>query len=527
MTLLKSTPAPWACLILLASSACLPTFEDSECYSDFDCPGNQVCGDRVCEEPLFDAGQPDTGIADSSVDSGILDSGVVDTGVVDTGIVDTGVVDTGIIDTGVVDTGIIDTGVVDTGVADTGMPDAMVIDAGMPDAGFDVRLTPNSLDFGPTRIGCTVPPQQLTLQNFGPTAVEITSIGRSQVTSGEYAISQGRTAPFMLASGDSEQVTVTYTPQNIGIDTGATDATWGNPAQLVSSNLQGEGVVNADRTESFTQTAGPIDILFVVHNAPGSAGFQQNLVSDLTFLMLTLAFEGWDYQIGVTTADVSAMGAQGALLGTPTFLTAQDANVEMVLGSRITQGVMGALEVQGMEAARLALSAPLSTGANAGFLRTNAALLVIFLGNEDDTSPMTVSAYAGFLNGLKANANQAAANVIVSNRTFCSTNNGTAVYSGRYLGLAPLTGGVHSEICEPSFRSGVDTMPPIDRNRRFLLGAEAQSGSLQVRVDGNVVPPGAGMNWTFDGATNELVFALGQAPALGVSIQVDYLIVCN
>lgn len=524
MTLLKLTPATLACLILFAGPACLPTFEDSECYSDFDCPGNLVCGDRVCEEAPFDAGQPDTG----TPDAGTIDSGVLDTGVVDTGVVDTGIVDTGVVDTGVVDTGVIDSGNMDTGVVDTGTPDATVMDAGMPDAGFDIRLTPVDLDFGTNRIGCAVPAQQLLLQNLGPTAVEITSIGRSQVTSGEYSVNNARAAPFMLASGGSEQVSVTYTPQNSGLDNGATDVTWGTPAQLVSSTLQGEGVVVPQRTDTFTQAGGPIDILFVVHSAPGTALFQQTLASDLTFLMLTLAFEGWDYQIGVTTADVSATGAQGALQGTPAFLTAQDANVEMVLGSRITQGAMGAVDVQGMEATRLALSAPLATmGANAGFLRSNAALLVVILGNEDDNSPMTVSAYAGFLNGLKANANQAAANVIVSDQTFCSTPSGNAVYAGRYLGLAPLTGGLHSEVCQSSYQSAVETMPPADRNRRFLLSAEAQPASLQVTVAGSALPSDSGMNWTFEGATNELVFAAGQAPELGASVEIDYLIVCN
>ncbi|CAN0591816.1 unnamed protein product, partial [Laminaria digitata] len=170
------------------------------------------------------------------------------------------------------------------------------------------------------RIGCAVPARQLTLQNLGPTPVQITSLGTAQGTSGEFNVT-GRATPFSLASGGSEMLTVNYVPQNVGIDTGAADVTFGNPAQLVSSSLRAEGVVSGVRTDTFTQSGGPIDILFVVHNTSNMDLFQRQLGDDLTFLMLVLAFEGWDYQVGVTTADLSATGAQGALLGTPPFLT--------------------------------------------------------------------------------------------------------------------------------------------------------------------------------------------------------------
>jgi len=501
-----------AAVLLLVVTGCLPTFEDADCYADFDCPGNLVCREQTCQMPERDAGPSDAGTLDAAPpppDSGPMDAGFTDSQVPDMGFEDASMPDA--------------EPPPDSGPVDTG-----VVDAGTPDAGFDVRLEPAAVDFSVVRIGCAVPARQLTLRNVGPTAVQITSLGTAQGTSGEFSVT-GRATPFSLASGGSEMLTVNYVPQNVGIDTGAADVTFGNPAQLVSSSLRAEGVVSGVRTDTFTQSGGPIDILFVVHNTSNMDLFQRQLGDDLTFLMLVLAFEGWDYQVGVTTADLSAAGAQGALLGTPPFLTAQDANVEASLAMRINAGTTGALSVQGMEAARLALSPPLSTtGANMGFLRPDAALLVVFLGDEDDASPMMVANYAAFLNGLKGvgNSDTVAANSIVSGVTLCSSPEGTATYSGRYLGLAPLTGGVFDTICDSNYQAGVSTMPPAPLNQRFPLDAIADPMTISVQVSGANVPSNGGSNWSYDGSTNEVVFSPAQAPALGATVQIDYSIAC-
>ena len=307
------------------------------------------------------------------------------------------------------------------------------------------------------------------------------------------------------------------------------EVTWGAPPQLLSTGLRAEGVISPTRTERFTQMGGPLDVLFVVHDTSGMTPFQSQLASDLTFLMLTLAYEGWDYQIGVTTADLSATGAQGALLGTPPFVTAQTANVETELAMRLTLGTAGATSVQGLEAARLALSPPLSTtGANMGFLRPDAALLLFFVGNADDASSMNVSAYSTFFEGLKGmgNADRVAANVIVSEATSCSVGGGgNATYAGRYLGLAPLTGGIIEHICDSNYQDSMTTMPPIDRNQAFVLAAVPDPTSITVRVDGSVVPQAG--NWSYDAMQNAIVFTVAAAPALGLEVQVDYTIACN
>ena len=452
---------PLICAWALALSACIPSFESVECYSDFDCPGELTCGEaNTCVTRQPDAGSPDAG-----VDAGVADSGVA--------------ADAGPRDTGVeADAGFADTGVEDAGPLDTG-----VVDAGPPDAGFALTMAPTTVDFGVVRIGCPVPARQVTLRNDGATAVQITSVDFSQTTSGEFTFS-GPATPLALAPQTERTFDVSFTPIDVGVDSGALEATWGAPAAVISSAVRAEGVLVSSRTDTFTQSGGPLDVLFVVDDSAGMAAFQGFLASDLIFLFLNLAYEGWDYQLAVTTTDVSATGARGALVGTPAVITAQTPAAQGELGMRLSQGEAGSDDEQGMEASRLAL-----TTANPGFPRPDAALMLVYLSNEDDHSPLMVAEYAALLNGLKGagNEDRVAATVIVSNVSFCSVTGGDAVYAGRYLGLAPLTGGVIQPICAASYQSALEATPPIRRNRRFPLSAQADPSSVQVYVDNTAV----------------------------------------
>jgi hypothetical protein len=482
----------------LALSACIPSFESVECYSDFDCPGELVCSaESTCTPARPDAGTPDGGAPDTGV--------TPDTGV----------------DAGTPDTGAPDTGTPDTGVMDAGTPDTGVMDAGTPDAGPALSLSPAQVDFGVVRIGCPVPTRQVTLRNDGDTAVQVTSVDLSQATSGEFSVT-GPATPLSLGPAQERVYEVAYNPIDVGVDSGGVEATWASA--VAAAGVRGEGVLVSSRTDTFTQTGGPLDVLFVVDDSEGMAPFQGFLSSDLIFLFLNLAYQGWDYQIGVTSTDVSGTGARGALIGTPALISATTPNAQNTLAARLALGEAGSDDEQGMEAARLAV-----TGANAGWPRANAALMMVFLSNEDDHSPMMVSEYADLFEGLKGagNEDRVAASVIVSNVTFCSVTGGDAVYAGRYLGLAPLTGGAIQPICAASYQTGLEGSPAIRRNRNFTLSAQADPSSVQVFVDGAEVDSGAGTNWSYEAANNRVVFAPALAPALGLEVRVTYFIACN
>jgi hypothetical protein len=77
-------------MVMLAASACVPSFTERECYSDEDCPLGRACSDFVCI-----AGEPDGGADAGAID---MDAGSTDRGVRDGGPRDGGDPDLGLRD---------------------------------------------------------------------------------------------------------------------------------------------------------------------------------------------------------------------------------------------------------------------------------------------------------------------------------------------------------------------------------------------------------------------------------------------
>ncbi|MCA9555659.1 MAG: choice-of-anchor D domain-containing protein [Myxococcales bacterium] len=380
------------------------------------------------------------------------------------------------------------------------------------------------MDFGVARVGCPGVARQVTLRNDGTTAVQISSVDLSQATPGTFTLS-GPATPLNLAPASQRVFDVTYAPVAAGAEAGALEATYGAQSDLLSATLIAEGTVATSQTDNFTQAGGPLDVLLVVDDSPEMMPFQSQLSSDLLFLFLTLDYEGWDYQIGVTSTDVTPTGARGALVGNPPLITPQTPNAETLLEARVLLGENGSGTEEGLEASRLAV-----TGANAGWPRANAAFLVIYLSDEDDQSPMMVSQYSTIFDNLKGAGNQdlVAASAIVSTATFCTIPDGTlADYGGRYIGMAALTRGTVSHICDSSFQDVLQATPPIPRNQAFTLSARPEPSSVQVYVNNVLIDGLAGANWSYQAASNQVVFSVAQAPALGRPVRITYNIACN
>ncbi|HEY6107027.1 MAG TPA: hypothetical protein VIV59_13665, partial [Anaeromyxobacteraceae bacterium] len=107
---------------------------------------------------------------------------------------------------------------------------------------------------------------------------------------------------------------------------------------------------------------------------------------------------GADYPAGalvrvVGTADVCSR--QQFTVGTPRVLPAGSPTLIADFMENVYVGADGSGKEQGLEAARLAVSDPLASGANAGFLRPGARLVLIIVSDDDDCSDPL---HAGFDN---------------------------------------------------------------------------------------------------------------------------------
>lgn len=185
-----------------------------------------------------------------------------------------------------------------------------------------------------------------------------------------------------------------------------------------------------------------VDILFVVDSSCSMADEQANLSANFQALLAHAQSQNLDYQIAVTTMDVSPNGEQGAFVGATPIITPSTPNPGQVFASNVDVGTNGAPFEQGLEATYLALS---GGGPNPGFLRSGANLVVVYLSDEDDQSQNTAQFYETFLLALKQPPASVTVNAIIG-----TTPSTPGCYSDpgvRYEGLVNATNGVAVSVC--------------------------------------------------------------------------------
>jgi hypothetical protein len=216
----------------------------------------------------------------------------------------------------------------------------------------------------------------------------------------------------------------------------------------------------------------------------------------------------------------------------PRILNQGTANLTKLLQQNSDVGLCAQVE-EGFEAVRRAISPPLVNNAddprtpqandgNAGFLRDAAALVVVFVGDEDDHSPDSVDTYVRYFQQVKGQ-NQPQRVMLYAIAPTPSDTCGSAGGVGtRYAEAAARTGGEVLSICAADYAPLLRTVAgkafaPQDR---FPLSEQADAGTIEVRVNGTRVTSG----WSYDSATNSVVFA--NEPAPGSKVQISYRRAC-
>jgi hypothetical protein len=123
---------------------------------------------------------------------------------------------------------------------------------------------------------------------------------------------------------------------------------------------------------------------------------------------------------------------------------------------------------------------------------------------DNDPSKLSVSAIAG-----------------PQDLSTCSTASSSGT---RYIQLARATGGVVESICTPNWAESLKKLSSttFGPKRVFpLTNLPADPAQIVVKVDGQPVS-----GWSYDAATNSIVFADGMAPPAGAYIEVIYPLGC-
>lgn len=415
-----------------------------------------------------------------------------------------------------------------------------------------IRLEPPLLDFGARMLTCGGRAASITASNACPSPAQVLGAtlqgGGSEISLG--ALPQ---VPFTLAAGRSASFPVLYHPTRGGV-AGATFRLDTGSGPPLTAGITGEALLDTHATELFVQDTRPrVDVLLVVDNSGSMLEEQVNLGANFAALLSAAQAQGVDYQIAVTTTGIVPSpgswatcpgGAEGGERGRlfpvdgtrPRILTPSTPNADAVFRENTAVGVCH-WDEQGLEAAYLALSSPLIDHAddpstptgpadgNAGFLRPGARLAIVFLSDEEDTSPRPVSFYESFFKGLKGDdPSLVSISAIIGTAPLGSCPTASSVGS-RYEALAVATGGVVQPICTQDWASALAQLSTAafgPRQAFPLSGMPGDPAGISVKVNGQPVTGG----WHYDTGSRSVVFDLVSAPSAGDLVEVTYPLGC-
>ena len=158
--------------------------------------------------------------------------------------------------------------------------------------------------------------------------------------------------------------------------------------------------------------------------------------------------------------------SEGLTLANKVFvLNSAQSDVQENFEEMVVVGTTGSGIEMGLEAAQMALSEPLLSTDNQGFLRDEANLSLIFISDEDDFSPQSAHSYLRYFTDLKgdeAYRNHTMLNVsavvgkdlpVYDGEPSCQSENGIGYYGPKYIELVNRTEGKVESICAEDFSS--------------------------------------------------------------------------
>jgi hypothetical protein len=295
------------------------------------------------------------------------------------------------------------------------------------------------------------------------------------------------------------------------------ETTWPGATEVCDgSDNDCDGVLNEGlqciQQQSFT-VGRQVDLLFVIDDSCSMSEEQNALANNFTGRVDELVTAGVDFHLGVVSTDTDIVSQAGRLrpLGGATYLTPQSPNAEAAFTTGLLIGTNGSANERGLRASQLALTEPLRSGANAGFLRANADLHIVIVSDENDYSAGNPSpaAFAAAINALKPSPLVADLHLITGGPSGCSTADVDTEYRAAQAGL----GGNFTSICGSDYSGVLD--PVWDdlllnnvgtSGASFVLASPANPATIGVVVDS----PTLGVlllsaaDWTYVPATRTL-----------------------
>jgi hypothetical protein len=303
---------------------------------------------------------------------------------------------------------------------------------------------------------------------------------------------------------------------------------------------------SAVQSDTFHQNQGLLDVLWVVANTGIMRNERDILAQDLPSFTQVLTDARVDWQIGVTSSDLSTyvlpdgtpIAADGGYLHGP-LITQQDPNYLLDFQQALTWPILresAPSQVAVFACMKLAIDFAQPGGVNQGLVRPGASLAVIAATNADDQSFGEVAWYARWMKGLKGAGNE---NLVTFSALGGPTPSGcTPPGQEKILNahvdptvrlheLVTATGGVFESICDEAGFNGA--LGRIARNLKtlrkyFPLSVTPDIATISVTVDGRPVAQDPDLGWQYLAAINSIAFLGSYVPDPGASVVITYAV---
>lgn len=274
-----------------------------------------------------------------------------------------------------------------------------------------------------------------------------------------------------------------------------------------------------------------VDVLWIVDDSESMELHQNAIAQQFGSFVDVLTQNSMDFNIAITTTDMSGSGEKGGFVGSPKVLNSLLPEVKDVFFNSVRVGISGSPLSRGLEAMKAALSPTLLAGGNRGFLRPDARLVIIFVSDDDDHSAGTAASYASFLDQVRPEFAFKARGWMVNFIGVttlgggCLTGTSRFGYPGeRYMELAKNSFGIAESICSADMASALRNIRSriVGMITEYVLERSPIDGTLFVYVDGVQIPADSVNGYSYNTETRVVRFNGKAVPGPDSAVKIEY-----
>jgi hypothetical protein len=396
-------------------------------------------------------------------------------------------------------------------------PEVFVTMEGFGDAP-KIEVDPEYVDYGDVSIGCDNE-YRVTIKNIGNIDLHINDVIQMSTLPNDVFIDYGSlpAPPWELVPGQEVDLLVKYTPTDIGNDESIVKILSNDPRQNELEIIQiGTGDIEHWITHEWVQEEEMIyDILWIIDNSGSMRTFQTRLSANMSNFMTYINATGnVNFRMGFITTDSHYLVAP--------YIDNNTVNVNVRAADIVDSiGIGGSGSEKGLQEAHQALLYFIATGE---FLRDDANLIMIFVSDERDNSPLTTSDYInGFLSIRPIDRIKAYA-VIGDPPNGCESTNGmwpaNAQFGSHYYDVASWFNGNWYSICDYDWSTNMTNLAQdiIIKSAFELDELDPIVDTIEVYVNGQLVTSG----WAYEAFDNWVKFDSNHIPTGGQTIRIEY-----